>query len=222
MCFSATASFGAATVLSVAGAVAIGLGKTKAQRLFGAIPLIFSIQQFTEGMLWLSMKNPHLAIYHSLFTILFLVFALLLWPVYVPFTVWLLEKDRKRKKILGTLLCAGGAVTLSLIYVLLSYPVRVIGDRHHIHFSFDIPAMAKNIKWVVSLGYFTATITAPFIAGYKRMKWLGIAFLVTFVFTVIFYSGFLVSVWCYFAALVSVVIIWIIRGFQKQFPESVL
>ena len=57
MCFSSNASFGASAVLAVVGVVAIAKAKNTPGRLFAAIPFIFSIQQFAEGMLWLSMKE---------------------------------------------------------------------------------------------------------------------------------------------------------------------
>ena len=57
MCFSSNASFGASAVLAVVGVVAIAKAKNTPGRLFAAIPIIFSIQQFAEGMLWLSMKE---------------------------------------------------------------------------------------------------------------------------------------------------------------------
>jgi len=60
MCFSATASFGASAVLGVIGIVAVAKAKTNPQRVFATIPLIFSVQQLSEGFLWLSLKNQSL------------------------------------------------------------------------------------------------------------------------------------------------------------------
>ena len=74
MCFSAGASFGAAAVLSIVGAVAVIKAKTIPQGLFAAIPFIFSIQQVAEGMLWLSFINdeiPGRSFFFYFFNILF-------------------------------------------------------------------------------------------------------------------------------------------------------
>ena len=215
MCFSASASFGASAILAVIGVTAVVKAKKLPHRLFAAIPFIFSIQQFSEGMLWLSVKDTGLATYHSLFTTVFLIFALVVWPFYIPFTIWLLEKDARRKKTLTIVLGAGAAVSICLICVLLIYPVQVV-HNHHIHFNFAFPPIAKNLTFFVSLLYFAATIIAPFISGIKRMKWLGIVFLASYLFSVIFYSGFLVSVWCYFASLLSIVVLWIVLGLRKS------
>ena len=58
MCFSATASFGASAVLGVIGVAAVAKAKTKPQRLFASIPLVFAVQQLSEGFLWLSQNIP--------------------------------------------------------------------------------------------------------------------------------------------------------------------
>ena len=55
MCFSATASFGASAVLGTLGVITVAKAKTKPQKFFGTIPLLFSIQQLTEGLLWVSL-----------------------------------------------------------------------------------------------------------------------------------------------------------------------
>src|ERR1700704_1243434 len=111
MCFSAGASFGASAVLSVIGTAAIIKARTVPQGLFAGIPMIFSIQQLAEGLLWLSLKDPQLAEWQPFFTYLFLVFALVAWPVWIPLTIRKLEKDVQRKKILTLLLLAGAAAS---------------------------------------------------------------------------------------------------------------
>ena len=216
MCFSAAASFGAGAVLSLVGAGALMKAQTKSQALFAAIPFIFSAQQMSEGMLWLAVKNQDIQSWEPFFTYAFLFFALVLWPVYIPYTIWLLEKNIRRKKILGILLGLGSATSVCLLTVLLIYPANVVADHHHIHYSFDLPLVTRNLTGLVSLFYFIATILSPFISGIKRMKWLGIVFLVSYLFSVIFFSGFLVSVWCYFAALLSFVVVWILWGLRKE------
>jgi hypothetical protein len=51
MCFSATASFVAGSALSAVGAVTITKAKRKAEIPFATIPLLFGIQQLTEGLI---------------------------------------------------------------------------------------------------------------------------------------------------------------------------
>jgi hypothetical protein len=216
MCFSAGASFGASAVLSIIGSAAIVKARTIPQGLFASIPLIFSVQQLAEGMIWLSFKNTSLEAGQPFFTYTFLVFAMMIWPVWIPFTLGLLEKDSRRKRIMNVLLGLGVLVSMGVGCVLLLYKVHVISTHHHIHYRVDFPTGGRNLIIPFSLLYFSATIIAPFISGIKRMKWLGLGFLASYLFAIIFYNGFVVSVWCYFAALLSIVVLWILSGLRKS------
>ena len=75
MCFSATASFGASIVLSAIGVVSIKKVQHHYQCMFAAIPLLFAIQQFSEGILWLTLPYPDLHYFQSVTTLFYLVFA---------------------------------------------------------------------------------------------------------------------------------------------------
>jgi len=215
MCFSAGASFGASAVLSIIGTAAIMRARTIPQGLFAGIPIIFSFQQLAEGLLWLSLKDPQLAPFQSHFTYVFLVFALVVWPVWVPFTIRLLEKDARRKRILTFFLFAGVLVSAGTASALLLYPTEVIPTDHHLHYEIGIPSGAADLIKLFTILYFATTIISTFISTTRRMKALGIAFLLSYNFTILFYSGSVVSIWCYFAALLSLIVFWIIAGLQQ-------
>ena len=91
MCFSAGASFGASAVLGTLGVVTLKKAKTTNQVPFAAIPLLFGAQQVAEGALWVGFSGnvneswKHFPVY------IFLVFAQLVWPVWVPFSILQLE-----------------------------------------------------------------------------------------------------------------------------------
>ena len=101
MCFSATVSFGGAAVLSTLGIASMACSRTPAQRVLSGIPIVFSIQQFTEGVLWMALQHPAWTKYEHIATYGFLVFAQMVWPVYVPFAMLLFERDPKLKKIIA-------------------------------------------------------------------------------------------------------------------------
>jgi len=229
MCFSATASFGASAVLGTIGIIAVTKAKTNPQKLFATIPLIFAVQQLTEGLLWLSLKDPAIAAWQSLLTYIYLVFAMAVWPLWVPLTIRLLEKDARIKKIMNLLLGIGVFVTICVVLVLSIYPVRVMTPiclscpfsstpslNQHIHYRFTFPPVPKGLVGGFTVLYITATIIAPFISGIKKMKWLGIVFFGSYLFAVILYNGFVISIWCFFAALLSFVVLWIIMGLRKS------
>lgn len=228
MCFSATASFGASAILGAVGIIAIAKAKTSPQRVFASIPMIFAIQQLTEGVLWLSFKNESIRPLQSTLTYVYLVFAMAVWPFLISYSVWGLEKDAKRKRIMRGLVVIGTIVTLVVFIVLTLYPVEVMrpfcatcpfssteGLNQHLHYEFTFPRIAKNLIGTFSALYIIATIVTPFISSIKKMKWMGIVFLASYLFAVIFYNGFVVSIWCFFAALLSFVVLWIIRDLRR-------
>ena len=229
MCFSATASFGASAILGAVGIMAVAKARTKPQKAFATIPLIFAIQQSTEGLLWLSMSNSDMVAWQSLLTYIYLVFAMAIWPLWVPFTIRLLEKDRRNKKIMNVLVGIGAVVAVCVVLVLSLYPVRAMTPEctgcpftstpslnQHIHYRFSFPPVPKGLIMAFTVLYILATIITPFISSIKKMKWLGFAFLASYLFAVIFYNGFVVSVWCFFAALLSMVVLWIILEQRKK------
>lgn len=57
MCFSATASFTAGTALSAVGGLTLRKSRGKAELPLALVPLMFGIQQLSEGVLWVSLRN---------------------------------------------------------------------------------------------------------------------------------------------------------------------
>ena len=229
MCFSATASFGASAVLGAVAVVAFAKTRTKPQKALAVIPLIFAVQQFTEGLLWLSLVNTDFAAWQSSLTCIYLVFAMAIWPFWISFTVRLLEKDARRKRILNILVGTGTAVAITVGFVLFLYPVEAMTPLcltcpaaappsvvHHLHYKFAFPPVARSLIGVFTVLYIMASVIPPFISSVRRMKWLGACFLASYLFAVIFFNGFVVSVWCFFAALLSLVVLWIIPNPGKR------
>lgn len=229
MCFSATASFGASAVLGTIGIIAVAKARTKPQKAFAAIPLIFAVQQCTEGLLWLSLHNADIAAWRSLLTYIYLVFAMAVWPLWIPLTIRLLEKDARSKRIMNVLTGIGGFVAVCVVLVLSLYPVEVMTPaclscpfsavealNQHLHYRFTFPPVPRGLIGAFTVLYILATIITPFISGIKKMKWLGFVFLATYLFAVILYNGFVISVWCFFAALLSFVVLWIILDLRRN------
>src|SRR5580698_3870435 len=84
MCFSASASFGASAVLAVIGVASIKQVQHKSQVVFACIPVFFSLQQFAEGMAWISFANPFNVVMNMYSTYTFLIFSQVVWPLWIP------------------------------------------------------------------------------------------------------------------------------------------
>lgn len=222
MCFSASASFTASAVIGAIGMVAVVKTRSIPQLLLATIPLIFSLQQLSEGLLWLSFKQEDLEVWRPLFTYVFLIFAMAIWPLWIPLTIRLLEQDEKRKKILTLLTVIGAFVSATVLCLLFIFPVAVIPTHHHLHYEFYLPQSATNLIGIFTVFYILATIGSSFISSFSRMKLLGIVFLAAYLVSLAVFPGAVISVWCYFAALMSFVVIWILAELIKTDKYKVL
>ena len=100
MCFSASASFIAGITLTAAGVISLKQVQQPSHRFFGAIPLLFGIQQLCEGFVWLSLSDPGFASWHDPAKYGFLFFAQIIWPSWIPIAFRGIEPSPKRKKIM--------------------------------------------------------------------------------------------------------------------------
>ena len=151
------------------------------------------------------------------------------WPLWVPLTIRLLEKDTRRKKTMNVLVTIGAIVAVIVILVLSLYPVEVMTPaclncpfsatpelNQHLHYRFTFPPIPTGLIQAFTVLYIMATIITPFISSIRKMKWLGVVFLASYLFAVILYNGFVISIWCFFAALLSFVVLWIIVEQRKS------
>ena len=145
MCFSASASFGAGVVLTAIGVASIKKTGHPSQRLFASIPLIFGIQQIAEGVLWVTLPNSDYINTQKFFTYTFLFFAQIVWPLWVPIAVLLLEKNATRKIIQKILVVAGIMIGSYLAYCLLNFHVEAKILGRHITYLQDYPSSLLSL-----------------------------------------------------------------------------
>ncbi len=213
MCFSAAASFGASVLLAGIGTVSVKKAKTIPQNVFAVIPFIFCVQQFAEGFLWLSLTNENFAFIKIPATYFFLIFALVVWPVWITLSITLLENKTIRKWILRFLLVSVIILSLILSLFLLVYPVEAKSIGNHIMYSIGSPQLFKSLTNIL---YFFTAVFPPFISSIKKSWWIGITLIVSYILTRIFYADYIISVWCYFATIISVLVLMIILESNKE------
>jgi len=218
MCFSANASFGASIVLGAIGTVTISKAKEPALIPFAIIPLMFAVQQISEGMLWIGLSDPGHPSWRHFPVYMFLTFAQLIWPSWIPFSILLLEKDKNRKRILTGLLIMGLCISLYLLYCLFAYPVAAQIESGHIHYKLSFPLAFVQVSSVL---YFIPTVVSLFVSSARRMPYLGVAILLSFIATKIFFDDFLISVWCFFAAILSLIVLGITSALKEPVEPSI-
>ncbi len=213
MCFSAPASFVGGAVIGGIGAAAQKKVIRPDQRLFALIPLLFALQQLAEGVLWVALGSGIWETLVPAATYIFLIPALVLWPVVVPLSAYLMETGQTRRKILAGLLLAGSAVGLFYIYCLLAFKVSAQIHGMHIMYAENFPKLWMNVFYPL---YVLATIAPLFVSSVRRMWVFGVLICIAYLVASLFFSQYLISVWCFFAAIISVVIYWILASSQQD------
>ncbi len=208
MCFSAGASFGAGVLLSVIGVASIKKAQSPSQIIFASIPLIFAVQQITEGFVWLSITNPSYASLQLIATYNFLFFAQVVWPVWVPFAILKLKPKTSRRKAEKILVGIGAIVSLYLAYCLLTFHVEAKIFGYHISYEQNYPTAFSGYFGIL---YVVATIVPPFFSRIRGMWMLGTMILISYIITTVFYTDYIVSVWCFFASIISIAVYAILK-----------
>lgn len=202
MCFSATASFTASGVLLLTGAACVSKVSKPQQLPLALTPLFFSIQQFSEGILWVFYEMPDAELIQKISSYVFVMFGQSFWPVWIPIYVLALEKDEARKKILKVMLILGIMISAVLMYYTMMNGVTPVNEGHHFKYIFTYPALIDRL----SLVYLIPTVISNFVSGHNKIKILGALTLIAFVISKISFDTYVFSVWCYFAAIISIFI----------------
>lgn len=209
MCFSAGASFAGGALITTIGVLTVRKNNDSSRRVFAAMPLIFGVQQISEGFVWVALQSPGHDLMLGISAYLFLFAAVILWPTYVPLSVMLMEKERGTGRIMIPLLVLGLLVSAYYGVRLLTSEVYPVISSHHIKYSGEFPQ-----KWalLVFAAYATATLVPLFISSRRNVWLLGLLMAVSCLITGILYKEYLTSVWCFFAALISIMIYCLISA----------
>ena len=212
MCFSATASFTAGTALSAVGVVTMSKIRRKVDILFAAIPLLFGIQQLTEGFIWLSSQSSAL---HTVMTYIFSVFSHVVWPTFIPLSILLMEKIVWRRKILSAFLVVGSIVSVYLLYFLITKPIQaeIVGNSiayNSPHF-YVVPMLAF---------YFASTCISCLFSSHRFVNIFGIFAFASAIIAYQFWALTFISVWCFFAAIMSLVIYFHLQSKEHMLASS--
>ena len=214
MCFSASASFIAGTSLCAIGVATVKKVEARNELPFAMIPLLFGIQQLTEGVIWLTFSHDAPLLKQTM-TYLYSIFSHVLWPMYVPFAMGVMEAVRWRKKAIFAFEAAGVIVGIYLLYFIVTSPVvaEVVGS-HIVYVSphfYLIPMI---------MFYLAATCVSCFFSSHGFVRLFGVLALLSYIAAYVIHVEALVSIWCFFAAILSLLIYLHLRfrdfgGFPK-------
>jgi hypothetical protein len=209
MCFSASASFIASGILVTFGIYTLMNNPRTRYFPLACIPLLFAIQQATEGVVWLTLPYNHHPLIAQLAIYAFLICALIVWPLWIPLSVYYGETVKKYKKILLLPITAGLIVALYFTYHLFFIGVYTHISCSHISYILNAP-----FYYLLAFLYLGATVIPWFLSRIPASCIFGILLAASYCFTYLFYTQAFVSVWCFFSALLSICLAWILTRSQ--------
>lgn len=216
MCFSATASFSAGTVLLGIGILTLKSARHPRELPFAAIPLLFAIQQLSEGVIWLTFEYeaPQL---NRVMTHIYQFFSHVLWPMLLPVAVLMMEPKGWRRDSLFALVAAGFAVGAYLLYIMITFPVISRPNGQHIEY-----VSPHFYAGMVMTLYLLSTAISPMLSAYRIVKVFGYLALLSFAAVYYFYATWFISVWCFFASLLSAAIYlhFVLQKRERSQPDQ--
>jgi len=204
MCFSAASSFTAAGGLALLGGASLAAAR-KEDKILAAIPFMFAIQQACEGIQWLYLYSGSTSLFMAY---AFLFFAFLLWPAYVPFTVFML--DKKERKLLSGFVFLGIVVAVYFLAMLLTQHLAIGRYDACIDYRINLPFRELMVP-----AYLIAIIGSLLVSSIRIFKWYGVAIGLLGIIAWLFFVMTFTSVWCFFAAIVSSMFFLYVRQKNK-------
>ncbi len=219
MCLSAPVSFVASGLLAGVGVAVVrrvGVGRLLPLAL---LPCFFALQQFAEGVVWVTLKEPSAV--GALARYVFGFFAYLFWPVWVPVAFWAAEGKPGRKQLLAA--GVGMGLTLVVFSAFFLPHIEVGGHCFSLHY-FLAPDFSKQFasatvgQWmqVGAILFGLAVIAPPFISSLKGMWLIGAGVLVAGVVIYAIDQQMFVSLWCFLAAAISLGMFFVLPGRSRS------
>ncbi len=212
MCFSAEASFTAAVVIGAIGCVTVKRAASTKLMLLAVVPLLFALQQFSEGILWLFMRNGWPPSLWSQVAMHFYTFiAFVFWPVWTPLAFLVAEREPLRKKLMIYSLVFGSVISAVNLIQMVVYSVTAAVAEHSIEYDLHFESHPVLYHLAVFV-YLVAVLTPMFLSSLKNARFYGFLSALLFVLAYASYTYAFASVWCFFSAICSIFIYKIIRS----------
>ncbi|MGA8171839.1 MAG: DUF6629 family protein [Methylocystis sp.] len=208
MCYSLAASINAGCALAVVGAATTYRALRHDRRMLGfaVFPLVFSMHQFVEGVVWWSLERPFEG--DEFFRYLYTIIAFLVWPVLTPLAASIAETNPARKRVWKQMCACGGVLALYLGFQLAGADgIDVSVVKHSLAYDpgFDRPPV------IADLAYLGLTVVPLVFNDSRALRLFGAVVFITFVYSLAHNRAAWYSLWCMSAAMFSLIISFGIR-----------
>lgn len=153
MCLSVQADVVGGLAVSAVGIdVLRHVGKRREYLALAALPLLFGLHQLDEEFVWLGMQGHASPETGRTATWLYLLFAFVLLPIYVPFAVRQIEPSGRLRIAMDAFLVIGVGVSITLLIALRRGPVRAQLALNHLSYT-----SGHHAGWPIVGAYVVAT-----------------------------------------------------------------
>lgn len=199
------------------GSVTVNRAQKRTELPFAMIPLLFGVQQIIEGALWLTFpdKAPILS---TILTYAYSVFSHVLWPIFVPFAVLLVEPSIWRRKVVMGIGAGAGLVALYLLYALITQPITAVVEGRHITY------VSPHFYGIAVMGlYLLGTCVSALVSSHRTVRVFGVVAFASFIVAYAFYAAWFISVWCFLAGVMSgfILLHFIRRTGNRDEPQHI-
>tara|TARA_R110000868_G_scaffold252416_7_gene509066 strand:+ start:164 stop:850 length:687 start_codon:yes stop_codon:yes gene_type:complete len=214
MCWSEPVSFVVGGTL-IAGGVFAGWKAIRINKRYfpvSQMPTLAGLQQLLEGHVWMGVNtvDPSMIWWASMG---YIFFSWLMWPVWIPFSIYFLEPPASRRKLplLGFVM-AGLAFGLILYVPHIFHPewVDVSISRHSLAYE-DTMFLDYLIPRALTYSiYIFLLVTPAMISTYLHMRLFGLTLIAVLVVVYAFLTYAYISFFCLLAGLATFHLIYII------------
>jgi hypothetical protein len=199
VCFSAQTDLIGGVVIGAIGIDTLRhVGDRREYLPLAALPLMFAGHQLTEAFVWWGLQGHVSETVGEVATWLYLLFAFVLLPTYVPVAVLVAEPPGPRRRRLRWFVVVGVVVSMLLLAAMLRGPVTSSLADWHIRYGTGIDAVVPIVG-----AYILATCGSFIFSTNRILVRFGVVNLVAVVVFAIFVIQGFASLWCAWAALAS-------------------
>ncbi len=207
MCISATSSFVVASLLSVAGVAAYTHASKSKQIPLTLIPFGFALQQAAEGVVWLTLDQPETKM-HMIAMYIYLSFAFVIWPLWMPFAVRVYEDNHTRKMLLSLCQLLGLLFAITAAFLLWATPVSVSVSEGHLAYHIKNKFFGPDS----SIAWYLIPVVLPFFLSANPIFNMAVSTLaiISLAATYLITPSALISMWCFIAAVISLSVLGVV------------
>jgi len=217
VCFSPEADVIAGVVVGAVGIDALRRVDDRRYLALAAVPLVLAAHLLVEAVAWWGLEGSVSPAAGDLAVSVYLIIALGVVPVLVPYAVMRSESDSQRRKRMFPLVAVGIGVSIVLLFGMATNPHgATIGGRYLAYHTVD-PGYG------LTAGFYVVAVCVPFLmSSHRRLVIFGVANVVAFILLSVLMSRGLISLWCFWAAVSSVVIAQHIRETSTTLPSRTM